>query len=77
MERVKMAELWELCNSRSQAVLIQLYWEEHGYYPDFWYELSGEKQKPAVTISPDIEEEELAATGKFMSQALLRGDDAG
>ena len=63
-----MPELWNNCNSKSLAVLIQLYWDEHGCYPDFYYILSGEKKLPQVIMSPEVEEEYLAETTKFMSQ---------
>jgi len=53
-----MAELWELCNDRSLAVLIQLYWDEHKCYPDFWYELSNKEPVKPVINAPDFEEEE-------------------
>jgi len=53
-----MAELWELCNNRSQAVLIQLYWEEHKCYPDFWYKLSNKEPVKPVINAPDYQEME-------------------
>jgi len=53
-----MPELWENCNNRSQAVLIQLYWEEYGCCPDFYYVLKGEKQQPDIINAPLHQEEE-------------------
>lgn len=53
-----MPELWENCNYKSRAVLIQLYWDEHGCYPDFYYLMKGEMRKPDVINAPDYQEEE-------------------
>ncbi len=41
-----MPELWELCNNTSKATLIQLYWNEHGEYPEWYLILIGELEKP-------------------------------
>jgi len=51
-----MPELWELCNGRSQAVLIQLYYDEHGERPDFFYVLQGERRQPDIIDAPDCRE---------------------
>ena len=63
-----MPELWEHCNAKSLGELLQLYCIEYGCYPDFYYVLSGEKLRPSITVSPDIEEEQLEGIKKFMSQ---------
>ena len=63
-----MPEFWELCDNKSLAVLIQLYWEENGCYPPWYYILSGEEQRPLVTVDPDVEEDHLKETRRFMSQ---------
>jgi len=70
-----MAELWELCNNRSQAVLIQLYWNEYGKRPDFYYALSSEKPVKPVINAPDYQEMEEIKTEHFMSQPPSRRRD--
>jgi hypothetical protein len=45
-----MPELWENCNDASKVVLIQLYWQEHGCYPDFWYIMKGERERTVYEI---------------------------
>ena len=62
-----MPELWKLCTHRGLAVLIQLYWDESGHYPDFYYELSGERKRPLITMSPEVEQEMHEVTNRFMS----------
>jgi hypothetical protein len=55
-----MPEFWEVCNAKSKAVLIQLYWQEHGCFPD-WY--LRKKLPPKYEIPVDTPED----TAKFMS----------
>uniref|UniRef100_A0A6M3J586 Uncharacterized protein n=1 Tax=viral metagenome TaxID=1070528 RepID=A0A6M3J586_9ZZZZ len=61
-----MPELWELCDTESLAILIQLHWQQFGTYPDFWYEM--QESKPIVTMSPDVEEDTLEETKIFMAK---------
>ncbi len=65
-----MPELWELCNSKSRAVLGYLYKQEYGHYPD-WDERSGKtlkrpKQVYEIPVDTDMSEEE---TARFMQQS--------
>jgi hypothetical protein len=64
-----VSELWEHCDTRSQAVLIQLYWDEHGCFPDFYYTLKEGKRSPDIINAPLAAEEEEIETLKEMSQA--------
>jgi hypothetical protein len=61
-----MPELWEICNNQSKAVLIQLYWQEHGDYPEFYYLMSGRMVKPGpeyqIPVNPPDD------TARFMSE---------
>ncbi len=60
-----MPELWEICNTKSQAVLIQLYWQEHGCYPEFYHYLTGDMEKPQP--APEIPDELLPEIAREMS----------
>ncbi len=62
-----MPELWEQCNPKSKAILIQLYWEEHHCFPD-WYL----KEKQPVTMSPGVEQAHLEDVARFMEQSPSR-----
>ena len=66
-----MAELWELCNSRSQAVLIQLYYQEYGKRPDFFYTLSNKEPVKPVINAPDFEEKERMELERFIAKPPL------
>jgi hypothetical protein len=60
-----MPEFWENCNNKSKAVLIQLYWQEQGCYPDFYHIMKGDKEKPAPKYEIPVNPPE--DTEKFMS----------
>ena len=73
-----MPELWALCDNKSKAVLIQLHWDEHGCFPDFYYEMTNPKPIKPVINAPDYLEEKLAELDRFMRQAPSnRRDDIG
>ena len=64
-----MSELWEHCDTDSLAVLTQLYWDEHGCYPAFWYVMKGESPaKPGIINAPDYEEQNIEDINRQMSQ---------
>ena len=60
-----MPEFWELCNGKSKAVLIQLYWAEHNCLPDWFTSL--DKVKP-VRYEPYEDEEHWAIVNREMSR---------
>ena len=60
----EMPELWESCNTKSIAILIQLYWAEYGIYPDFYYE----KKREPIINAPDFKELESMEVEKEMRQ---------
>ena len=62
-----MPELWTLCDNESRVVLIQLHWEEHGCYPDFYYELTNPQPIKPVINAPDFQELEEMETERMMS----------
>uniref|UniRef100_A0A6M3JGK5 Uncharacterized protein n=1 Tax=viral metagenome TaxID=1070528 RepID=A0A6M3JGK5_9ZZZZ len=63
-----MPEFWTLCDNKSKAVLIQLHWEEHNCFPDFYYELKNPKPIKPVINAPDFKELETMETERIMQE---------